>query len=246
MRSKSHKVKAHFDNAQYYLSDNANIRIRAEVDKEFIGQKRFYEMIDIGCGSAEISMPHVTSDSRLTLLDVSENMLAVASRRIPPEFEKVVTIINEPFSNVALKKKFYDLVICTGLLAHLEKPFIDLEKMLSLLKVGGTLILQNTDSRHAYSYLNLAYVYLQSRLDKNRYIFNQISERQLLTFLRGKGFVLANRYRYVQSFLFFHRFLPPEVKYRLIKKIFGNPKNNRRGHLGNEMIYHFIKIEQTD
>src|SRR5437588_12945296 len=143
MSTKIDQVKTFFDQTELYLKIDYNIRIRTEVVKGFVGDYQFNSILDIGCGSGAISLPLLRQNNHLTLLDVSSNMLSIARSSIPPGLAGNVETINEDFMHAELPSQAYDLVLCIGVLAHVDSPAAVIAKMVSLLKPGGSIIVQN-------------------------------------------------------------------------------------------------------
>ena len=137
----------------------------------------------------------------------------------------------------------YVPVICTGLLAHVEDPVATIEKMISLAESGGAIILQNTNSNHLYSYINTATKFIGALITSERYIFNQISEKTVLEAFRDNNLNVIRRYCYIQSFSILERFLSSQLKYNLIKNIFGSYGHNSYTMFGNECIYYAKKLK---
>jgi ubiquinone/menaquinone biosynthesis C-methylase UbiE len=235
------KVINYFQNTTCYLKDNCNIKMRAEIIKGFLGDCHFNSILDIACGSGEISIPFLNDKSKLTLIDISDNMLSIAFNKIPDEYKKNATIIHDDILTANLSVNTYNLIICTGLLAHVEDPIATIQKMISLSKSGGSIILQNTNSRHVYSYLNILYRFIGTLINRNKYNYNHISEKTILSIFKNNNFKLVRKFSYIQSFMFLDRILKAKTKYNVIKKIFGCPDNNLRASLGNDCIYYFKK-----
>src|SRR2546421_11691633 len=148
MSTKIDQVKTFFDQTQLYLKIDYNIRIRAEVVKGFIGDNQFNTILDIGCGNGAISLPLLRKDNRLTLLDISSSMLSIANSHIPAEFSDNVGMINEDFMSAELELQSYDLILCLGVLAHVDSPGDLIARIASLLKPHGSVIVQNSNSHH--------------------------------------------------------------------------------------------------
>src|SRR5260370_7711186 len=101
MNSRIDQVKTLFAQPEGYLRSDFNIRIRAEVVEGFVGDKVFKSILDIGCGNGAISLPLLREDNRLTLLDLSSNILSIARSHIPPEHATRVETINQDFITTA-------------------------------------------------------------------------------------------------------------------------------------------------
>ena len=73
------------------------MRIRIETVREFLKNPRFGHILDIGCGDGSISLPLLTTENRLTLLDMSEGMLARAKSGIPAGLSGSVETLKSDF-----------------------------------------------------------------------------------------------------------------------------------------------------
>ena len=73
------ETKQAFENPQWYFQKlGYHVRVRIETVTEFLNAAKFDRILDIGCGDGSISLPLLTNENRLTLLDMSEGMLARA------------------------------------------------------------------------------------------------------------------------------------------------------------------------
>lgn len=238
---KSDKVKAYFDKPERYLKYNYNIKIRSEIIKGFLQNKNFISILDVACGNGDISIQFLNKKNKLTLLDISNNMLTIALNNVPDIYKKNVKIINSNILDAKLPERVYDLIICTGLLAHIEAPIAAIEKIISLSMPGGIVVLQNTNSEHFYSYLNSAYRLIGTFINRDKYNYIRIKEKIILDIFNKNNFKLVKKFCYIQSFMVLDRIMKAETKYVLIKKIFGDYDNNSRASLGNDCIYYFEK-----
>lgn len=235
------KVRNYFAQSGLYLSDNFNIRLRREIVAEFLEDRKFNRILDVACGSAEISIPHLTSTNRLTLVDISSGMLEAASTHVPEALTERVEYRSGDFLDLDFDNQQFDLVICTGLLAHISDPVAALLKLSNLLNTGGLLVLQNTNSRHFYSRINTVYRFFGTLLAKGRYMYNQIPENLVLSTLQDQNLSLQRRVCYIQSLMALERILSPAIKYRMTKGLFNLP-SGRLSWLGNDCLYLFKKI----
>ena len=82
-RRHAQQVRRYFAEPDHYLANNARLAIRRlacgqmvqDVDRSFI--------LDIGCGDGSMSLPLLTPQGRLTLLDSSRPMLDRAKAQPP-------------------------------------------------------------------------------------------------------------------------------------------------------------------
>src|SRR6267143_3126338 len=149
MLTKVDQVQSFFEQPQQYLSRRAfEIQIRAETVKELVARSNEKRILDIGCGDGSISLPLLTETTRITLLDLSSSMLAIARSKVPPQVAENVETINQDFAAAQFVPQSFDVVLCIGVLAHVTDPADFIAKMVSLLKPGGCIIVECTDSQH--------------------------------------------------------------------------------------------------
>jgi 2-polyprenyl-3-methyl-5-hydroxy-6-metoxy-1,4-benzoquinol methylase len=239
-------VKAFFAHPHHYLLPrHFNIQLRTTIVQEFVGDRPARSILDIGCGNGAISLPLLGPHTRLTLVDVSPEMLARAQARIPQGLGKQVELLNADFLSLALPEHAYDLILCLGVLAHVASPEAVMSKMASLLAPQGSLIVQNTNEQHPITYVKHVYACLRKRLlpaqqrTQRAYPLNQLSEAALIEHVQQQGLVLAGTYRYNMPFPGMGRVMSNEDRYRFIRKVYGTTARNTCGWLGSECIYHF-------
>src|SRR5579863_9270615 len=122
--SKSASVKAVFEEPvrSYLERRRHDITIRSETVSSMMEGFEYHSLLDIGCGDGSISLPLLNQGVRMLLLDFSSSMLSLATSRVPPELEANVEIRNGDFMKEPLLPASYDIVLCLGLLAHVDSP----------------------------------------------------------------------------------------------------------------------------
>jgi len=237
---KTDEVKAFFERTDVYLTYNYNLRIRAETVAAFIGDEKFESVLDMPCGTGDISAPFMENFNHLTMMDFSENMIATSKKRVQADVGRV-DFVNADFYAHDFKNQQYDLVMNIGILAHIADPIRFLEESMKLVKPGGKLIIQNTDSDHWFAKLIHTYLGFRRLVGKDKYELNKVPEREVIKKITTNGFELKRSFRYNQSFLGFSRLFSNDLKYRLTRKYFGfatSPKNQNRG---SDVTYLFVK-----
>ncbi|MFT4772021.1 MAG: ubiquinone/menaquinone biosynthesis C-methylase UbiE [Cryomorphaceae bacterium] len=238
---KTDEVKAFFERTDVYLTYNYNLRIRAETVAHFIGDEHFQKVLDMPCGTGDISAPFLENFGHITMIDFSENMIATSKSRIPEDEKEKATFINGDFYAHDFGSQQFDLVMNIGILAHIADSMRFLEESMNLIKPGGTLILQNTDSDHWFAKLIHSYLGLRRMIGKDRYKLNKVSEKDLLQKVTGNGFHLQQSFRYNQSFLGLSRLFSNDLKYKLTNDYFGNAALPRNQKSGSDVTYLFRK-----
>ncbi len=239
MASKTEQVRLVFEQTQWYLKKRFNIRIRAETVREFVKDAKFDRILDIGCGDGSISLPLLTSHNRVTLLDLSSGMLSVARSNIPPELFANVEIANEEFMKAKLNAQTYDLILCIGVLAHVDSPSDVIAKIASLSKSGGSVIVESTDCRHFVSHLATLYYRVRDVFSPAKYSTNVLSSAEVVDMFVKHGFALLSIYRYSMPLPGVRRLFTNNFLYKMIRLSYGTATRNRNAWMGNECIYHF-------
>jgi len=232
------RVENFFDQAHNYLDRSGyDIRIRAETVAQFLKQRDFTGVLDVGCGDGSVSLPLLTAERHLTLLDVSSNMLAVAQSRVPQELRGNVDLINGDFLQTSIRPESCDVVVCIGVLAHVVSPEDVIAKIASLLKPGGLLILQCTDSSHFLRRF-IDFYHRGLRLIRPAlYMAAPLTRRDVLKMTEKQRFEVKARFCYSSGFPGSHRIFSQSTLYGLIRRVFGDCENNRNLWLGSENIY---------
>ncbi|MBI3518177.1 MAG: class I SAM-dependent methyltransferase [Bacteroidetes bacterium] len=241
MTDKSKLVKELFEDTALYLTYDYNLQIRKETIESFTKDLQFSSVLDMPCGTGTISLPLLDRTDKLTFIDISSNMLSMAEKNTPTASKQKVIYINDDFFNIDIPDNSYDLVICLGLLAHVNSPEQLLHKLSRIITPGGLLIIQNTDAAHFYSYLIHGYLKLKSLISKQLYKLNQVKGSFVEHQLETQGLKKIKTYRYNQSFLGFSNLFSNEKKYSMTRNFFGYADNNKHAGWGSDVTYLFKK-----
>lgn len=198
--SRNDKVKAFFEQTQIYLHKPFGVRIRALIARKMLECVQHQYILDIGSGDGSISLQFLDADTKLVLLDISENMLALARQNCPTEYIGNVTFLNRDLSKYTSDGDF-DVVLCLGVLAHVPNVDDAIKKIKSLLRPGGVCVLQFTDQRQWLAGLQwLVYSLLRWLSGKDGYWVNPITHANIMALVTDNGFQVVDAVRY--SFLF--------------------------------------------
>jgi len=241
MTDKSTLVKALFEDTALYLTYDYNLQIRKETLESFTKQMQFNAVLDMPCGNGSISLPLINRTKQLTLIDISSNMLEIARKNIPTHEKEKVIFINDDFFNVDIQENTYDLVICLGLLAHVNSPQQLLEKLSHITVSGGYIIIQNTDSSHFYSHLIRFYLGMKNIISKSSYKLNKVKGAFVEDVFKKNDVELQRTFRYNQSFLGLSNLFSNQKKYKLTRGFFGDVENNKHANWGSDATYLFRK-----
>ncbi len=243
MGDKSKVVKELFENTDLYLTYDYNLQIRKETVEAFTSGMKFLSVLDMPCGTGAISIPLLDRTEKLTLIDISSNMLSIAKKKISEKYSAKVELVNTDFFEIELPEQSFDLIICLGLLAHVNSPEQLLKKITKLLKPEGLLIIQNTDSGHFYSYLIRIYLGLKNIISKQPYKLNSVKANFVKKVLNENNLKKQTCYRYNQSFLGFSNLFSNKKKYNLTRWFFGDSKKNKNASWGSDYTYLFKKVK---
>ena len=235
-------VRSLFDQRAAYLDRRQlDIRLRRETVDRVVQGKPYTEILDIGCGDGSISTPLLNSKCRLTLLDVSPGMLSIARSRVPEELSSRVKFVNQDFMQVPFEKNFFDLVICVGVLAHVVSPQDLIAKIASVLKPGGTLILECTNGHHLLDRVNQLRNHLAWLFHPPKYKMNILSATAIRKMAQHHEFKLAGEFCYGLPLPGTRRFYSADGAYTTTRSLFGDIDHNRNLWLATQHIFHFVR-----
>jgi 2-polyprenyl-3-methyl-5-hydroxy-6-metoxy-1,4-benzoquinol methylase len=237
--SKLDHVKSVFGQPEWYLRRAHNIRIRKETVQAFLKGIGVDSILDIGCGDGSISLPLLNARTRLTLVDLSESMLAIARSRIPSHVFQNVEIVNGDFLTAQLGAHSYDLILCIGVLAHVDSPSATIDEIIRLLRPGGMVVVENTDSRHPISHFLRIYDSTRDLFLRPKYARNLVSTTELQAAFVRHGCKLLATYRYSLPLPGMQRVFADSVLYKMTRFLHGAYPHSRLTWLGNEGIHLF-------
>lgn len=238
MTSKTERVKSLFEETHKYLGPRQfDIQIRVETVQYFTQDMAIDRVLDIGCGDGSLSLPLLRRCTHLTMLDLSSNMLDLARRRIPFDRSNDVKLINGSFLESNLSPRSFDLIICVGVLAHVDSPGAVLAEISRLARPGATIILEFTDSYHLWAAPVVAYHKLLKLVRPEPYPLNRLRHRQVIQLCEHNGLMASALYRYGLPPLGTSKIAGQDQMYRITRYLFGRSDRNRNSWMGNEFIY---------
>jgi 2-polyprenyl-3-methyl-5-hydroxy-6-metoxy-1,4-benzoquinol methylase len=242
MTSKSAQVKSLFDITEKYLGPRKyDIRVRIETIQQFTKALKFGRVLDIGCGNGAISLPLLPQAEQLTLLDLSPKMLGLAREQIPADRLNDVTLIEGNFLEADLEPHSFDLVLCIGVLAHVDSVSDVIAKVARMVKPGGTVVLEFTDSFHFWGLQVVLYGKLLKLWRTERYALNRLKQQQIEGIVRQNGLSISSVFRYGLPPIGVSRFANQDQMYRMVRSIFGPSERNRNSWMGNQFLYRLQK-----
>jgi ubiquinone/menaquinone biosynthesis C-methylase UbiE len=235
-------VKSLFEVPEQYLGPRQfDIQIRVETVQQFTDTEKFDRVLDIGCGNGAISLPLLSRTRKLTLLDISSKMLELAKKRIPADRLGDVEIINGDFLSASFEPQSFDLILCIGVLAHVDSIADVIEKVALLARPGASVVMEFTDSFHFWGVPVVVYQNLLKLLRPAPYALNRLRKRQVVELCEKNGLAASALYRYGLPPLGAKRFGDQEDMYRMTRYLFGPSEQNRNRWMGNQFIYRLQK-----
>jgi 2-polyprenyl-3-methyl-5-hydroxy-6-metoxy-1,4-benzoquinol methylase len=241
--SKIGQVKSFFDVPDRYLSPRQfDIQIRIESVNYFTNTLRPERVLDIGCGDGSISVPLLQRCKQLTLLDLSDQMIERARGRVPVDRLNDVELIKGSFLGSNLKSESYDLIICLGVLAHVDSPAAVIAEIVRLAKPGASVILEFTDSYHWWGVPVVVYQQLLKLIRPQPYALNRLRRQQVIRLCEENNLKISGLYRYGLPPLGAQKVAAQEKLYRGVRYMFGPSDRNRNSWMGNQYIYLLQKV----
>jgi len=124
--------------ASRYLNPPADSAFPLEYAFHLLGDVRSKRVLDLGCGSGEEIIPLARRGALVTGIDISEDLILLASRRIKLEGVQADVRIGSAYST-GLPDAWVDVVFCMGLIHHLDIP-LAMAEMRRVLKPDGFII----------------------------------------------------------------------------------------------------------
>lgn len=234
-------VRQYFGKSRNYLDIRRYIiDIRRDSVREFTSGRKLDRILDVGCGDGSISVPLLTANNKLTLLDVSDRMLERALAHVDPRNRQNVDVINSEFLAAPLQTTSYDTILCIGVLAHVQAPELVVGKVSSLLLPGGVLVLECTDADNFTNRLTVLLARLRTWLKGGKdYRTRLNSASEVVAICEANGLTLKSTYRYNVALPLMGKFLSQGTLKKLILWIFGTPAKPRNEWLGKECLFLF-------
>jgi 2-polyprenyl-3-methyl-5-hydroxy-6-metoxy-1,4-benzoquinol methylase len=199
MNLKEDVVKLYFDNTEVYLKNNISILTRSLIVKDLLGKVDNCTILDLGSGDGSISLQFLSNTNHITMVDISKNMLMKSIRNTPQGYYSCTHYINANLSELEINGGF-DIILCLGVLAHVESVEVIISKAAKLLNPGGRCIFQITDNGQLLGRFTYLYYTLRNLVTNySRYQMNKMSAEQIILSASEKGlsYVACKRYSLV-------------------------------------------------
>lgn len=145
--SEQERVNNFFADPQPYLRNNPYVDLRANAVRRLLPRRAGMSMVDLGCGDGRISIPLVGEADDLMLVDSSAAMLDLAMRSVPANLADRVRCQRVDLADFE-PQRHYDVVLCIGVLAHVQSPAATLRQIARLVGPNGYALIQITDDAY--------------------------------------------------------------------------------------------------
>jgi ubiquinone/menaquinone biosynthesis C-methylase UbiE len=195
------KVKDYFNVTSFkYLKSESVIQIRMAAIREMLAGVKKSKILDLGCGDGSLSLQFLPDVDLITLVDFSDNMVNICRNKVPDQWVNKVKFIVKDINSFVPQHK-YDVVLCVGVLSHVESIYSVLNKIYECTKPGGYCIIQLSDSGKFLGKLLNSYVRFKKSITASEgYKLRSMSLVDILNITNSFGFSLEKERRY---------FIPP-------------------------------------
>ncbi len=159
------------------------------------------KILDVGGGQGQVSMALAKYGHRLTLLDVSEDMLAQAKANAE-HLELEVDLIHAPLQTLSEEDTHhhtYDLVLCHAVFEWLADPLSAISTLKKCLKPNGTLSLMffNADAKQFANIVYGNFEYLEAGFKAKKKVKlspqNPLKPNEVITALAEQGLRVTDK-----------------------------------------------------
>ena len=113
------------------------------------GIKKGMHILDIGCGRGDVSFllaDMVGIEGSVLGLDLDDKALDVARERAIENKIKNIDFVKSDLNALSIENDQYDAIVGRRVLMYLPDPMMVISKLSKMLKIGGMMIFQESDS----------------------------------------------------------------------------------------------------
>jgi len=216
MELRSRQVSAYFANPRLYFRGRYIVDLRRKLAGELLGSLKGSRILDLGCGDGSVSLQFLENGNQITLVDPSRAMLTLAKNSIPEQYTHSVRVVESTVED--LPEEQFDLVICLGLLAHVQSAEGAFRKIAACVRPGGRCLVQITDHDRGIASLVRLFGSVRNLLQPcGRYAANATTGAQLEEWSRQSGLTCLTTRTYSVGIPGAGRVLPQRWLYKYAK-----------------------------
>lgn len=195
-------------------------------------------LLDCAVGDGKITASVIQSHNftEVTLVDLSSKMLELAYNNCKDKAAKHINIesfnldIFEFVQDQAVCKE-YDLIICSGLIAHIPNTLELLQSLRKLLSSDGRIILQTTLLNHPVTQI-VKLLTQKQYLQRNGYQITYYTSNDIVKLCQAANLQIESVQKFSLGCQFLDNILPPSWNYTLESLL-----ANLSKYIGSEAIY---------
>ncbi|MEA5620807.1 class I SAM-dependent methyltransferase [Cronbergia sp. UHCC 0137] len=240
-------IQSFFDKTSVIYSDYFNLENKSGTTfnfnkrMEIINQLSSHvsgRLLDCAVGDGKITSNIIQSNKfvEVTLVDISAKMLELAYNNCKNQFINEATIecfnldIFDFVQNQAINRQ-YDLIICSGLIAHIPNSLKLLKSLKDLLSNNGKIILQTTLLDHPVTQI-VKLLTQKQYFKRNGYKISYYTHGDIVRLCQAANFHIESVEKFSMGCQFLDNILPPSWNYSLESRFESLSK-----YMGSEAIY---------
>lgn len=209
---------------------NKRLEIIIKISSNFSGK-----LLDCAVGDGKIAASVIQNQnfSEATLVDISANMLELSKYNCQMSDSTVnINYINSDiFEFLRNSKEQYNLIICSGLIAHISNPIELLKLLQTVLCTDGGIILQTTLLDSLVTKIVKA-ITEEKYFKDNGYQINYYTTRDIENICESSSLEIGSCERFSIGLQFLDRFIFPKLNYFMESQLGIFSK-----YIGSESIY---------
>lgn len=143
-------LSAYYDEKWWYNNpDSRHVKVfTSEIFYSHILPGKF--VLDVGCGTCDTPIKLATKNCKIIGLDLSSNMLAIASKKIPENYKNKISLVKGNAEKLPFDDDQFEYVISEFTLNYVDNPKVAVKEMLRVLKKDGKLLLIFSNRKPMY------------------------------------------------------------------------------------------------
>lgn len=136
-------------------------------------ENKAYDILDYGCGSADMSLYFAKTGNHVTLCDIEGGNLDYAQKRFDIRGLRYQTLRSMPENPIPVIHPQYDIIIAVEVIEHVRNPLELLKRFNNQMKAGGIIVLGS----FPYKQTNVYGDHLQESVFKKKELLSWIEKK---------------------------------------------------------------------